>query len=218
MHRRSKLFLTALTTALVLSIGAGAAAGLRSLSITGEQSTTLTGTLTLVEQGRITCNITMTKKINRAIAKREFAVLGQVTRVSVERCATGSETYRINFVRFLGLGVERLWQLLYNTFLGTLPEITGFLYYINRMQILIEATNMLMQVRCLYENPRENSIPMLASLDGAQEIRELESLNVLAAQLEFPLLRELVGSAICSRTARIELRLRPQTATRVVLV
>ncbi|HYV16414.1 MAG TPA: hypothetical protein VE972_10375 [Conexibacter sp.] len=204
--------------ALVLSLGAGTAMALRSLSITGEQTTTLNGTLTFVEQGRITCNITMTKRFNRAIPKRAFAVLGQVTRVTVERCTTMSEMFIINSMRFLGLGIERLWQLLYNGFLGTLPEITGFLYYINRMQILTEVTNMMVPGRCLYENPRENSIPMLASLDGAQEIRELESLNLLAAQLEFPLLRELPGSLRCERQARVELRLRPTTATRVVLI
>jgi hypothetical protein len=217
MHRQGKLLLTALTMALVLALGAGSAMASRSLSITGTQTTTLTGRLLFSEQVEIRCDVTLDKRFNRAIPKTEGAQLGNVTRFAARECRTPAG-YTLTSIRFPGVGSERQWILLYKTFLGTLPNITGFLYVITRMQILVEATNMLgMLARCLYENPRETTIPMLATLGGAQEITRLDFVNV-AALLEFPLLRALPGSEMCQRGARIELSLTPTQSTTVLLI
>jgi hypothetical protein len=129
-----------------------------------------------VEQ-EITCEVTLLRTINASIAKRAGAVMGKITgvRIDVPRCRSGT-LIRVSGVIALkemtGLvsecspaelltvrlcvttgGTAGLWELTYNTFLGTLPNITGILFTIQRVQVKLLIVDSVFRITsvCAYE-------------------------------------------------------------------
>jgi hypothetical protein len=117
MRTRSKLMLVGLGATLLLALNIGTA-GARSLSIFPSQSfrTTFNDLEFSVGEIRDDCRVTLEGSLHaRTIAKVAGALVGYVTRVQTGQCSV-TET------RIL---TETLpWHIRYNSFSGTLPNIT----------------------------------------------------------------------------------------------
>jgi hypothetical protein len=224
-----KLLLAACIAVLAMAIGAGTAAASRSLSVAPEVRLTLHGRLVYesnigepVEE--ITCNVTVTKTLVRAIAKIAGTVMGRVTsiRIAPETCVVGGNADVFRRLTFLRVEAAELWQILYNSFLGSLPRITGILTIIRNVQFLVEYEADSLEIMCLYDNSRRaGSLGLLARVTAAGVIERLNTLNApeQPATREFDLVRDLerFGFA-CARTARWKLELAPQQNTSIRLL
>jgi hypothetical protein len=100
----------------------------------------------------IVCSWTLEASLNRRIAKRSGATMGQVTAARAGRsegrpveCRSTGTPLREPPITFLGIGTEQ-WRLVYEAFLGTLPSITGVRYSIRTISIRFNFTI----VECLY--------------------------------------------------------------------
>jgi hypothetical protein len=205
--RITKLVLAVLAATILLSIAAGSAVALRSLSASST---------TLVAQGNETfagsnginviCPLTLTGSVNRATAKRAGAILGSITRV--DPVGNGRRPCRTNVlvaaevVAVLGLP----WNIAYNSILGTLPRITGILATIQRVQFLLEIAGQ----RCLFEG----DVPFLIIVEagGALTIgTPLRNNQGLVAGLA-------LTTAECPASGELRGELRVTTSPRITLV
>jgi len=127
----------------------------------------------LAASTQITCDVTILRTIGSSIAKTPGTLFGKVTGVAIDRgprgehCAKGSTVESITDIiplrdrgvagthTELGGGVllyvvtggrAELWKLIYRTFLGVLPEITGILFRVEQAQFLLRGA-----VECLYK-------------------------------------------------------------------
>jgi hypothetical protein len=158
--RTTKLALAMLAATILLSIAAGSAVALRSISA-NSTSLIVQGNQTFAGSNgvNIICPLTLTSTTNRAIAKRAGAILDNVTRV--DPVGNGRRPCRTNvliaaeIVAVLGLP----WTVVYNSILGTLPRISGALVTVQRFKLLIEVAGQ----RCLYEG----DWPALGTVDAS---------------------------------------------------
>ncbi|HYV17043.1 MAG TPA: hypothetical protein VE972_13605 [Conexibacter sp.] len=218
MHNRITLLTAALTAALALSFGAGAAAALRSLSLTGETMLTLNSKAFTFRSSfsEIICEVTMVKTLVRAIPKVEGTTIGAVTEVrfNIPSCRIrGTGVERVNSIQVLRVGVAENWRLFYKSILGTLPRITGAIVNIANSHILLDLTVFGGNVRCLYDG----EIAVLARLDATGRIVSLESIG--RERLE----KERESNGLCSQRGNllatgIEGQLREQSRTTITLM
>jgi hypothetical protein len=204
--RTTKLVLAVLAATILLSIAAGSAVALRSLSA---------NSASLVAQGNETfagsngvnviCALTLTGTIRSATAKRAGQQLGSVTRV--DPSGTGRRPCRTNVLVAAEVTVLNLpWRVLYNSILGTLPRITGILATIERAQFLLEIAGQ----RCLYVG----DVPFLATVEAGGLITRASPLrNTETLQRELPL-----TTAECPGTGELQGELRVTTSPRISLV
>lgn len=143
MIKRNRAVVAATMVVIVL-LGAGLAAANRSISFSPSGSQRYTGRLTFSEEGggRASCDLTLTGSIARVVPKARGSIAGAITAGTAGRCV-GLEGVPI-------ILFERPWEIIYNEFQGTLPNITGVLY-------TVEAVYMLVTVfpygGCLYRAP-----------------------------------------------------------------
>jgi hypothetical protein len=129
MPTRSKLLLTALLAALAMATAASAASA-RSLELAEAQDQRFTAAWTpisFIALGgliQIRCNVTLRGSFHtRTSAKMRGSLAGYVTSATITRPCTGGEVWILN-------GTERPtntlpWHIIYDSFRGTLPLITG---------------------------------------------------------------------------------------------
>lgn len=130
MARHTKLLLVALTAVLALSIGAGTAGALRSISINGSTTVTGSGSVTFVSTGggvTIRCDVTVTRTLSRAIPKVAGILLGKITRIATNRpeARCTSSLGSLQGIIILGIEREENSRLFFRSITGTLPNITG---------------------------------------------------------------------------------------------
>jgi hypothetical protein len=118
-HMRTKLILAGLTAALVMAFAANSASA-RNLSIshgelwlvTWEQLRFVSGGVPVVE-----CDVTLDGSFHyRTFLKVRDSLVGYITRAISNHCLTGSATI---------LTTNLPWHIRYQSFEGTLPNITG---------------------------------------------------------------------------------------------
>jgi hypothetical protein len=184
---RIRIILTALSAALALSLAAGTASALRSLSLSpaGPGTTlTLNGPISFEGNGlgEIICNVTMAKTVSSSIPKVENTLIGRVTDVRIAEprtCRVSGGITAILRIVILGTAAENLWRLFYKAILGTLPSITGAQIKLEATQVLLEFSAFLIGlVRCLYEGAiealarvRNGVIERLTTIEGANRTR-----------------------------------------------
>ena len=124
-----RVAIAALTAGALLAALAGTSAANRTLSIEGTGAT-VTGVVTFNIRGltRMTCSTTLQAELTRtsipkASAGREEGVIALIGRATFRECASGF----LSSSATLGNTPERPMRLRYEAFLGTLPNITGFL-------------------------------------------------------------------------------------------
>ena len=130
----------------------------------------------------ISCPITISKTMARAIAKREGASMGQgQMRSAACTVSRGAESATVT-----PLGQH---ELLYEGFTGTLPEITGIFLRERRAGFLIGITlNPLLRAGCLFEGELESTMTVGFGI----EIGEIH----YNPRQSIPLARELAGNLV----------------------
>lgn len=146
----------------------------------------------------ITCNVTLLRTIERMIPKVRGAIIGKVTgvaidipgcrgigiieprieavialRQSTERLEVNSLCAELGGGRKLCVttgGEPRLWNLVYETFLGALPNITGILFQIERTQLKFQFRALGARSSCLYEGNVFALVAIAAGATGAVRI------------------------------------------------
>lgn len=127
MHRHVRLLIAALTATVVLGTAVGSASAGR-LSVTNSQFRVVWRNLELsntATEGTIRCTVTFEGSFHSAtISKIRNAQIGRVTAAhSINICTGGSNT----------INRETLpWDILYQSFTGTLPNITGIAFLLTR--------------------------------------------------------------------------------------
>jgi hypothetical protein len=153
MSHRMRSTIVAVVMAAALGVGlSGSAVGLRSLSIEPAGAIEATGRLTIRQLAgiEIWCNVTLRGMVLPAVAKTVGAPLGGIAAAATRECAGNEFIVGPPSLIFL-VGIP----MLYSSFLGTLPNITGILVSLNPMKFRIDEERgpRLPPVRCLYEGP-----------------------------------------------------------------
>ena len=220
MNRRMKFLLTALSAALLIAIGAGTAPALRSLRLEGERSLTLQGRFTaIIGEITIRCNVTIRKTYTPIFPKTERTVIGHIIEYILpapETCELAGAR-RLLLINKIGIGVEERWRIVYKTFLGTLPEITGILFEWQRIEKEFEIEeNGGANLFCIYNNEGiAGSLGLLARVVRGV-IERLRTLETPAEVTEKAL--QPFSSARCPARMRLKYELTPTGNTRVTLV
>jgi hypothetical protein len=207
IHR--KAWITAVLAVFMLTLAVGAASALRSLSISGATTLTLNTRWRLASEfATIECNMTITKTVSRVIPKVDHILIGKITRVVTGRapeanCRSSSGT--LSNIEIRGLEREENGRILKGVILGTLPNITGILVLIDRLQVSFTTE---LSGRCGYESP-ERGIPELAEVNRGTLGR---------LRLEANRLVRLEGGIFCPRTGEWIGDLTPLQTTGVTLV
>jgi len=223
MHHHGKWLTTALGVVLALAFLTSTATANRSISVEGgARSVSAAGQLKFGESRldvtkEITCDVTLLRTIGASIAKTSGTLFGKVTGVAIDRggnlsehCRKGSNVQGVGQItplpgvhRELGSGVllwdvsganPELWKLIYDSFQGTLPSISGINFHIEHTQF--EFREFLVggvSFSCLWEGPAYGLIEISAG--AARTAR---------AVLERTELRRISGSILCPSPARFE--------------
>lgn len=205
MRTRFSVALATLAVAIVLA-GAGEAHA-TAFSIEGETAMNYSGTMTFTtELAEVICEVAARILMEHGINATEATESGKVTEMSARGCRISSGTFRS--LTFSGLPIEsRHWVLGYKSFLGTLPNETGFDFRLEDIAVLVEAT-VLLTVACLYEGSIE--ILVASEREGLGRIR---TTSERAETVEARLLTTLRGT--CPSRARVLASLTPTTRTRI---
>jgi hypothetical protein len=219
MNRRKKFVLAALCAALLLSIGAGTASALRSLRLDGERTLQLTGRFTAII-GAITirCNVTIRKTYTPIFPKRAGTVIGNIIEYALPRPETCelAGARRLNIINTIGVGVAERWRIVYKTFLGTLPEITGILFEWQRIEKEFEIEETFANLFCIYNNEGvAGSLGLLARVNRGI-IERLRTLETPAEVTEKQL--QAFSSARCPMRMRLKYELTPAGELRLTLL
>ena len=189
MHAHLRLLLAATTATAVLALGAGFATAARSIAVrNGPETITSESRLTFENAiGAWICDVTMGFTLAASTAKVSGTQMGRVT-----RWAPNQETCRSSFggsATFTALNVERTeqWHINYESFSGTLPEITGITFWIENSQFLWTVPSL--SIQCLFEG----RLFMRAGF----EARRITSLATLPERTSLALIRDLNRSRMC---------------------
>jgi len=129
--------------------------------------------------GRITCNVTLLKTMAAGVIKTAGTVFGKITGIAIDRgeptnahCQKGTAIEGINDIvplrntsepgghTELGNGIllynvtnggVQLWNMVYDSFQGTLPAIDGINYHIEEAQIRLDLRVLSANIMCLYK-------------------------------------------------------------------
>jgi hypothetical protein len=208
MLKRTKLLLTALVAVLVCSFAVGTASANRSIQVAGGPNVLASAQLQFIgTEGsaslEITCDITLLRTVAAVIPKIRGTLFGKLTRIDLARggttrspaCRHGSFVREVHDINPLnctheeaGGGILRwdcsrapagLWKLIYDSFQGTLPGITGINFHIQGTQFnlrLLEPFGG--TVECLYEGNGFGLIEISAGvISRARAVRELTGLT-----------------------------------------
>ena len=153
MRDRMRLFIAVIVAAGAIGAAlAGTATALRSLSIEPAGGIEATGRLTIRQLAgiEIWCNVTLRGGVAPSVPKTVGAMFGMITGATTRECAGNEFIVGPPSLIFL-VPIP----MLYNSFLGTLPNITGILVSMNPMKFRIDEERgpRLPPVRCLYEGP-----------------------------------------------------------------
>jgi hypothetical protein len=214
MFMRNKIITAALAAVFALSLMAGTASALRSLSITGSTTLTLNGRLTFESGGNleIICDFTFTKTISRIIPKIDEILIGKVTRVDTptpkprENCRASSGT--LEAITILGLEREEEGRIYYKGIRGTLPRLSFLQWLWKHIKAAFTAEVLFVRQTCLYEP--ERPVPVLASVDASGVIGNLRIEPVRATRIS--------GGGFCPPTGTLKGELIPLQRTTVVLI
>jgi len=156
--------LGAIAAAMLLALAGGAAVALRSISFSRREISKL-GSVTFSSPGvfSVICDVGMSKTLNtNPVGKAAHGSVGAATlRVLQGRCAGGTAEF---------LRAETPRNLNYLGFTGTLPNITGVVFEITEVEVLVSALGGL--ARCLYRGNQEEMF--IVSGGATRELRLLE--------------------------------------------
>jgi hypothetical protein len=198
VHRHTAKWITAIAAATVLLLAALAtSASARSFS-TSERSfrATFAGFQFASSGVRITCRVTLEGSFHTAtMAKVANALVGAISRGIVAHPCTSGEAWIDNGTEAqpLGSAPQKLpFHIQYESFVGSLPEISYIRYFISRLSFVTQATVLGLTCRGRYGRP-EDAISVEAGR-GAFE----GEINSLALNGIVELVEQLGPSRVCS--------------------
>jgi hypothetical protein len=155
MHTRTRLLLSALVAALALS-AAVTTAQARRFELSNQFFRVVWSGLTFSEVGgaegpQVTCAVTLEGSFHsRTLSKVSGQLIGYVTFARVKRPCLGGNAWTLD-------GVERPvqtlpWHIRYDSFRGTLPNVTGILVQLIDTSFLVE----IFPIGCLYKSTTAN--------------------------------------------------------------
>jgi len=160
----------------ILAIGASTAVAVDAMGVHPG------GAIRLTSLGRVTfrngevsvaCNVTLNGSLLESINFTRGEPVGRVSSFSSGSCSGGTVE------RVLGLS----WSVTYEAFLGTLPNVTGELWSIQRFSIKLDVLG----VRCLYEGTLGALLPLTGSFPAtAGLLRTLSSMLSLVEGMLCP--------------------------------
>jgi hypothetical protein len=229
MRTSLRLALALLVVTLVPSLGASTAAASRSIQLRGaERNTTSSGLVVVgntqrLEQETISCDVTLLKTVTTAIPKVPGTRFGSVTGIAIDRGTSGAPHCQIRGFESLldviplagrGPGIHRElgsgvllydvsgpteWDLLYDGFHGSLPEIASVDYHIRQARLRIQLLFLGIPGECLFEGPWYKEIVVVRGTS-----------TILTINLERTRFRTTEGSFFCLEyTSSGQLRVRP---------
>jgi hypothetical protein len=143
-----RLSLTVAALLLVLAVGAGSAAANRAIAIEPE-AIRINGNLTIESGvGAIICSTFLSGTLRRSIEKVERTLAGEITSIEWRERECRGNPNAGELVAVLNLP----WRFLYEEFSGTLPAITEFRGFAQRVGFLIRITVAGIEDQCLFEN------------------------------------------------------------------
>jgi hypothetical protein len=139
MHARSRLLLAGLLAALVLTIGVGSSSA-RRFSLSHSDFRVVYTPLEFISGvSTVRCNLTLEGSFHsRTIAKVAHLLAGHITRAQLGTCTGGSAAL---------LTASLPWHRTYETFWGTLPNITELTFLVVGMSISLQPSGSL---NCLF--------------------------------------------------------------------
>ena len=174
MRRRTQVLLVAVLAACSAALAVGVATASRSIEVTPTAIRATSPALTIVEDLNgisIICHVTLEGELHRVIGKVMSALTGLVTAGRVGECTTDSILYSAT-----GTLTLFSWHLKYVGYFGTLPSITGILFFLEKFNVLFVFRSFGATVaQCLYGG--RIGFTALGTL-----AREFERLTVQAGQ------------------------------------
>jgi hypothetical protein len=146
MRTSVKLILTALAASLLLSAAVSTASA-RNLSVSN-QGIRATWTALQFEGGAsIRCQVTLEGSFHsRTIVKVARLLIGAITRAQVkqETCTGGRYSFFNGTERYNGTTPSNTlpWHLTYESFIGNLPNITGFRFLLSRFRLGLDISGL----------------------------------------------------------------------------
>jgi hypothetical protein len=205
MRKTLMLAMTALTAAFLLATSVGTASA-RNLSVSNQNFRIVWRELTF--GGIVNCEVTLEGSFHyRTIVKRERTLIGWITRAIVRHpCRTGEGWADNGSEVILGgrtaVKATLPWHLTYETFLGTLPTITGLRILLRAPSFVIFANNI-----CLARyGLAEDNISALARVTGGV-IEEVTPVGGAANATR----REIFEFSFCPATGALGGTSRPVT-------
>jgi hypothetical protein len=186
MRNRTRIMLLVLTTALALAAAVGSAAANR-IEMSEQRFLVLFRELTFAGGGsNVVCEVNIEGSFHsRTLSKVREQLIGYITEARVHRNA---EERCIEFAAWVLNGVERQngvtlpntlpWHILYNSFEGTLPRITGIRLLMRDAGFLITGP---LGIRCLYR--ATEAFPM----EGIIRVEANGAATELVADESFPI-------------------------------
>jgi hypothetical protein len=237
MFKRTRLLFTALCAVIVCSFAAGTASANRSIEIAGGPQVQAEGRLQFIgTEGEsaveITCDITLLRTVTRLIPKIHGTLFGKLTGILIDRgevnrtqrCRHGSfvreghDIIPLNCTHSeTGNGILRwncsgapagLWKLLYLSFQGTLPRITGISFLIQGTQFQLRLLEPFGgTIECLYEGLSFGLITVNAegTITRARAVRELTGLTRIRGSFLCPARGSFAGEFNVRPTLTIRL-------------
>jgi hypothetical protein len=222
MRTSAKLGLTALLAAFLLS-SALSTASARTLSNSNIFWRAEWASLEFVGGGTVRCRVTLEGSFHsRTIAKVARALVGAVSRVIVAHPCTGGEGWADNGSEAepLGTAPNRLpFHLTYESFTGTLPNITAINLLLSRVSFVIRATVLGLTCQGRYGRAEDN-ITGIAAREAGGGITSIEPSATLNRA---SLVEQLGPNNVCPATGAFRNRSGPVTevggaAFRVTLI
>ncbi|HYV14477.1 MAG TPA: hypothetical protein VE972_00465 [Conexibacter sp.] len=181
-----------LTAAAVLAVGTSTSMALRSIGVSEinlrGRSRALTFRGTEERSFRVVCEVTGTLTMARAITKVEGTRVGSTTNLEIPVSSCRAEGGSVT--EFTALRLP--WSDVYVSFLGTLPEITGFKGR-ETIAFLLGIRSIVGQISCLYEG----TVFALVTVSR----REISTGRIIGEETGMPLIS---GSPFCPRRGTVE--------------
>jgi len=189
MRKYSKHLMVAITAAAILAAAVGTASANR-LSISNRNIRVVWTPLSFNAgaSALVRCNVTLEGSFHsNTIAKVARALIGHISRANVARpCAAGTawayNGSEVNEVLGGTLASSLPWHLTYESFEGTLPNITGVHLLLTGARFLLRATVFGVTLLCNYTTGASGNAAGIAQISGgvvtglrADERREIRS-------------------------------------------
>lgn len=214
MNRATRLLVYVLSTAALLAFATGVASGNRGIGTNLREGESFSATgRTTFEDGeffglrRIICDVTLTFNVTRSLVVKAtggvmFEVVGGTA--APGRDSVGNSARCIFLAERVTSGPRHPFPLSYTTFLGTLPEISGILFTIERFAFEIEDPSGGC-THCLYEGRQGILFTVVRREVTSMRFLSSDTIPLVSCSGTCPTSLRVIGTLVPNRTITITL-------------